>query len=68
MKDYSKEELTSALERIEKQYPMTFIHFFIAEVDPVWYKQYMDNLGKDDDSRQGDSGLVQEQEANSGQT
>ena len=59
MKNYSQEELTAALERIQKQYPSVFTHFFMAEVDPVWYKQFIDNLGKEDDSRQSDSGLGQ---------
>jgi hypothetical protein len=64
--DFYKEEFIDALTRIQKQYPCTFIHFFMAELDPAWYKQYMDNLGKDNDSRQSDSGLGQEQEKNSG--
>lgn len=66
MESYSKADLLVALERIEKRYPTVFVHFFMAEVDPEWYKQYMDNLGKDNDSRQSDPGLGQEEEAHSG--
>lgn len=66
MKLYSKVDLQVALERIEKKYPAVFKHFFLAEVDPVLYKQYMDGLGKENDSRQSDPGLGQEEEAHSG--
>lgn len=66
MESYSKADLLVALERIEKRYPAVFVHFFMAEVDPEWYKQYMDGLGKDNDSRQSDPGLDQEQKTNSG--
>lgn len=49
-KDYSKEVLMAALSRIEKKYPASFTHFILAEIDPELYKQFMDNLGKDNDS------------------
>lgn len=57
MKEYSKEELAAALLRIKKEYPAVFTHFFLAEVDPVLYKQYMDGLGKENDSRKSNAGL-----------
>ncbi len=66
MKSYSKVDMMVALERIETQYPAVFKHFFLAEIDPELYKQFMDGLGKENDSRQSDSGLGQEEEAYSG--
>jgi hypothetical protein len=62
---YSREEFIFALYRIKDKYPASFIHFVMAELDPQWYAQFIANLGKENDSRQSDSGLGQEQEANS---
>lgn len=66
MKNYDRADLLVALKRIEKQYPAVFRHFFLAEVDRELYKQIMDGLGKDNDSRQSDPGLDQEQDTYQG--
>jgi len=51
---YSKADLMVALERIEKEYPAVFRHFFLAELE------------KRNDSRTSDPGLGQEQETYQG--
>ena len=66
MKNYDRVGLLVALKRIEKQYPAVFRHFFLSEVDPELYKQFIDGLGKENDSRTSDSGLDQEQETYQG--
>ncbi len=33
MKDYSKEELVAALEKIEVEYPAVFRNFFLSEIE-----------------------------------
>jgi hypothetical protein len=66
MKNYDRADMIHALRRVEQKYPSVFKHFFLAEIDPELYKQFMDNLGKDNDSRQSDPGLGQEQETYQG--
>lgn len=43
---YSKEELVDALIKIQEKYPTVYKHFFLAELDPEQYQQYMFNLGR----------------------
>jgi len=54
--EYSHPELLKGLARLKERYPAVYKWFFLWELE------------KANDSRQSDSGLVQEQEANSGQT
>lgn len=64
--DHSKADYVEALLNIREKYPYVFIHFFMSELDPTGYDKYLYNLGRDNDSRQGDPELGQEQEAHSG--